>query len=191
MKTRIYLALILSLLLVLSNEIAFAAVGSTSLPKDPVTGARELRLRSGEKGTISIYPQNYKNESVYFSINITSGSEFLENKLEERYLIPPNTISDQYEINMIFMAPENAKTGDRFSVEYKMFEAPAETDKRGLVELSPPGFVKRFDIVVQEGVAEKETPEYTTFIVIGAICITLAAILIAVVILIKKRKKQH
>ena len=187
-KSSLIILLILLLLIVVCAQVIIAGVAGTSLPKNSKTGMRELRIYPGGTGSISIYPQNDENESIYFNIGFTSGKEYLIEELEEEYLIPPNTLSDDFKINLTFKAPRNSSIGDKFGVEYKMSSTTSKGREEGMVGIAPAGFVKRFDIVVVPR-EEKPIPIYIYFIGVGAV---LALIITMVIILVKlKKKKGH
>ena len=181
------LLVILLLLTVFCAQVVIAGVAGTSLPKNSETDMRELRIYPGGTGSISIYPQNDENESVYFNIEFTSGKEYLIEELEEEYIVPPLTLSDDFKINLTFKAPKNASIGDKFRIEYKMSSTTSEGREEGMVGIAPAGFVKRFDIVIIPR-EEKPIPTYIYFISVGTV---LALIITIVIILVKLKKKRR
>ncbi len=183
------LLVILLLLSVLYAQAVIASVAGTSLPKDPKTGMRELRIYPGETGGIAIYPQNDENESIYFKIEFILGKEYLIEELEEEYIIPPHTLSDDFKINLTFKAPKNASIGDKFRVEYKMSSTTSKEREEGMVGIAPASFVKRFDIVIVPK-EEKPIPTYIYFISFGII-LALIIIITAIILVKLKKKKKH
>jgi hypothetical protein len=181
------LLIVLSLLLFLFSKITLAAVATTSLPTNPDTGMKELRIPMEGKGSIAIYPQNNENQTIYFRIEVSQGKEFLVESLQEEYAIPPNTLSDDFKINLTFRAPRNATVGNKFRVEYKMTSTTNKEREEGMVGLAPPGFVKRFDIVII-GKEEKPSPPLYLYVLLG---LGILMVILAIIWLITKNKGEE
>jgi len=182
MKKTILISL---LVMILCVGIAFAGFGSTSLPKNDNTGMRELRIPLGEVGSVHIYPSNQENNSIYFMIEITAGEEYLVNKLEESYEIPPYSESDDYDIEMAFKLPRNATEGNKYRIAYKITSTTSDPKGEGMVGIAPAGFIKRFDMVVLE---QEKKPFNIIWFYIGLGAITISVILL--ITLVKRHNKD-
>ncbi len=189
MKNKISLLILILSSILLCSYISFAAVASTYLPRNPVTGERELKLGLGETGNVNIYPQNTGNQSIFFYINITIGKEYLINEIQEVYEIPPDTLSDDYKIEMFFMAPKNASIGDVFSIEYRMASTTDENKETGMVGIAPAGFIKRFDIVVVPEKEKEESDDYSYSIILLFVTVILVLSILLLILIKRKRKK--
>jgi len=187
MKNDEIVLILVSLIFVLLFSYSInAGVGGTYLPENTKTGVKELRIHSGNTGKIIIYPQNKENESILFRIEFTKGKEFLLTELKEFYEIPPNTLSDDFKINLTFKPPENATFGDTYEVEYRMSSTTNKEREEGMVGLSPASFVKKFNIVIIPK-EEKEIPSIVYYISIGSLIILSLSII--AIVKIKKKKK--
>jgi len=170
--------LILLVIIVLSANIVFGAISSTSLPKNEETNMRELRLHRGEEGTIYLFPTNEENTTIDFIVDIRDGKQYLVSELKDRYEVPPYSKGEDVKISLTFKAPENATVGDKYRVEYSMALTTHKDREEGIVSIAPPGFIKKFDIVVLEDIEVKRTiPRYYYYIGIGVLAIIVTILL--------------
>ena len=179
--------LILLFIVVLSINIVSAGFASTYLPENKETGMDELRLELGEIGVVHIYPSNPENNSIYCIIEVTEGKEYLVEELEENYEVPPLSKSDDYDIKMAFKLPRNATEGQKFRISYKITSTTSITKEEGMVEISPAGFIKRFDMVML--LTEKEPiNKMYYYIGLGAIVAIIGTITL---VLLRRNKRKR